>query len=270
MRTGLLAAGTGALIALLGGLIGLGGAEFRLPFLVGLLGLAPRAAVPANLVVSFVTLATALSSRLWSLDPAPIAALALEIVALALGGLVSAFAVPALLARLSDHRLARLLGLLLVAIGLLLVLEAFLPGEPVRLAPRGVLGTILAGFLLGLLIGAVAALLGVAGGELLVATFLFRFWAAVHTAGTASVLVSLLLVPTALLRYGRLGALPSGPVLHEVVLPMPSGSILGAGLGGLTAGLVPAAALKLLLGLVLILSAAKVLLAGHAAKAQRA
>lgn len=270
MRTGLLAAGTGALIALLGGLIGLGGAEFRLPVLVGLLGLAPRAAVPANLVVSLVTLATALLGRLWSLDPAPLAPLLPEIVALAAGGLVSAFTAPVLLARLSDRRLARLLGLLLVAIGLLLVVEAFLPGEPVRLVPEGTLGTLATGLLLGLLIGAVAALLGVAGGELLVPTFLFLFGAAVHTAGTASVLVSLLLVPTALFRYARLGALPAGPVLREVVLPMAAGSILGAGLGGLAAGLVPAAALKLLLGLVLIASAAKVLLAGRVAAPRRA
>lgn len=269
MDTRLVAAGTGALIALLGGLIGLGGAEFRLSVLVGLLRLAPRAAVPANLVVSLVTLATALASRLWSLDPGPLAPLAPEIAALAAGGLVSAFTAPVLLARLSDQRLARLLGLLLVAIGVLLVVEAFLPGEPVRLVPAGLPARFATGLLLGLLIGAVAALLGVAGGELLVPTFLFCFGAAVHTAGTASVLVSLLLVPTALLRYARLGALPRGPVVTGIVLPMAAGSVVGAALGGLAAGLVPAAALKLLLGLALIASAAKVLLAGRVAAPRR-
>lgn len=63
--------GSGAAIGTLGGLIGLGGAEFRLPVLVGLLGLTPRAAVPMNLVISLVTLAAALLSRGASLSFTP-------------------------------------------------------------------------------------------------------------------------------------------------------------------------------------------------------
>jgi uncharacterized membrane protein YfcA len=40
-------------ISLLGGLMGLGGAEFRLPVLAGPLGYRARQAVPLNLAVSF-------------------------------------------------------------------------------------------------------------------------------------------------------------------------------------------------------------------------
>jgi hypothetical protein len=58
-------------IAVLGGLIGLGGAEFRLPVLVGPLGHPPRRAVPLNLAVSLATIAAALAvrSRSLSLEP---------------------------------------------------------------------------------------------------------------------------------------------------------------------------------------------------------
>jgi hypothetical protein len=41
---------------MLGGLIGLGGAELRLPVLAGPLGYAARQAVPLNLAVSLMTL----------------------------------------------------------------------------------------------------------------------------------------------------------------------------------------------------------------------
>ena len=50
-------------IALLGGLIGLGGAEFRLPVLAGPLRYPVRQAVPLNLAVSLVTLAVSLATR---------------------------------------------------------------------------------------------------------------------------------------------------------------------------------------------------------------
>ncbi|MBM4073988.1 MAG: sulfite exporter TauE/SafE family protein, partial [Planctomycetes bacterium] len=63
MKRPLTAAASGGVIGALGGLIGLGGAEFRLPVLVGLLGMTPKAAVPMNLVVSLVTLAASLIGR---------------------------------------------------------------------------------------------------------------------------------------------------------------------------------------------------------------
>ena len=50
-------------VAALGGLIGLGGAELRLPVLAGPLGYAARRAVPLNLAVSLVTVVTSLIIR---------------------------------------------------------------------------------------------------------------------------------------------------------------------------------------------------------------
>ena len=53
----------GAPIGLLGGLIGLGGAEFRLPVLAGVFRYAARRAVALNLAISLVTVVSALLIR---------------------------------------------------------------------------------------------------------------------------------------------------------------------------------------------------------------
>jgi len=50
-------------IAILGGLIGLGGAEFRLPVLAGPLGYSARRALPLNLAVSLITIIAAFFIR---------------------------------------------------------------------------------------------------------------------------------------------------------------------------------------------------------------
>ena len=55
---------TGAVIGVLGGLIGLGGAEFRLPLLLTVFGYATLPAVVVNLVVSLVTVVFSFIFRL--------------------------------------------------------------------------------------------------------------------------------------------------------------------------------------------------------------
>jgi len=54
----------GAAVALLGGLIGLGGAEFRLPLLIGLFGFIALQAVILNKAMSLIVVITALPTRL--------------------------------------------------------------------------------------------------------------------------------------------------------------------------------------------------------------
>lgn len=50
-------------IGILGGLIGLGGAEFRLPVLIGILKRQALEAVPINLAISLITIITSLIMR---------------------------------------------------------------------------------------------------------------------------------------------------------------------------------------------------------------
>jgi uncharacterized protein len=62
--------GSGAVIGTLGGLIGLGGAEFRLPVLISLFGFRGLEAVILNKMTSVVVVATALPFRTAAVRPA--------------------------------------------------------------------------------------------------------------------------------------------------------------------------------------------------------
>jgi uncharacterized membrane protein YfcA len=57
----------GFIVGLGGGLVGLGGAELRLPYLVGSLRLSVKTAIPINLTISLLTILAALQWRVgWS------------------------------------------------------------------------------------------------------------------------------------------------------------------------------------------------------------
>jgi uncharacterized membrane protein YfcA len=78
-------------ISLLGGLIGLGGAEFRLPVLAGPLRYSARQVVPLNLAISLVTLVVALITRGRTLSFATLIPFLPAIGALIAGAVVTAF-----------------------------------------------------------------------------------------------------------------------------------------------------------------------------------
>ena len=64
IRRPLAAVLAGAAVAILGGLIGLGGAEFRLPILITVFALYAHRAVRINLLISLATLAMSAVARL--------------------------------------------------------------------------------------------------------------------------------------------------------------------------------------------------------------
>jgi len=248
-------------IAVLGGLIGLGGAEFRLPVLVGPLGYPARRAVPLKLAVSLATIAASLAMRSRSLPLAPVEPFVPSVLGLIIGAVLAAVAGTALIGRLTDERLERtILGLLLV-IGAALIAEGFLPQDVQGLLPESAPVRVAAGVLFGLGIGLVSSLLGVAGGEVIIPTFVFAYGADVKTAGTAGLLVSLPTVAVGIARHARRGC-HDRAALAGTVVPMGLGSIVGAVVGGLLVGSVSAAVLKVGLGVVLIASAARIF-AGH-------
>ena len=241
-------------IAILGGLIGLGGAEFRLPVLVGPLRYSPRQAVPLNLAVSIITIAAALVIRSRTLSFAPVTPYAPAILALITGAVIAAWAGTALFSRLSDARLERLILVLLLVVGVALIVEGFLPGGVPALLPESAAVWIVAGVLFGLGIGFVSSLLG--RGR----------WGGHHPDPRLRLRRRhqdsrhrqspdqsphrrrrhCPLRPPARLRPERARADRGADGL---------GSVLGAVIGGLLVGSVPAALLKLGLGIILILSA---------------
>jgi len=253
-RRAALAFGVGLAVGVLGGLIGLGGAEFRLPALVRLLHYPLRRAVPVNLVVSAFTLGAALIVRSRTLSLEPVVPYAPAVVGLLAGALLGAYLGPALALRLSARQFARLVAALLLGIGVLLIVEAFIPlgrGAAVTGPPAMVLSGLAAGAGIGL----VSSLLGVAGGELIIPTLVFIYGMTVKDAGTGAVLISLPTVLVGIGRWVRTGEAKLRAELGEVILPMGAGSVLGAAAGGLLAAVAPAPVIKLLLGLILVFSA---------------
>jgi uncharacterized protein len=256
-RTTTKALGCALLIGGIGGLIGFGGGEFRLPILVGLIGFTARAAVPMNQILSLVTLITALIVRWHSGSLVAVGTFAPAVIALGVGGISAAWFAARLLSRVSDHRLERAVAVLLMAIGLLLIGQRFLPAGLPALMPAVPAAQIVVGVLLGLCIGTAGTFLGVAGGELLIPTLIFVFGADIRTAGSAVLFISIPTVCMGLLRYGRMGLLPGRSTLLHVGMPMGIESLVGAAAGGAFAGSTSAEALKLLLGLILIAAALK-------------
>lgn len=244
-------------IGSLGGLIGLGGAEFRLPVLAGPLGYRARQAVPLNLAVSFVTLAASLAIRSRTLSLEPVQPLLPAVLGMVAGAVVASVIGVQIAGRVSNERLHQLIFLLLLAIGGALIVEGFLPREASELLPDTPALMIVVGVVLGLSIGLVSSLLGVAGGELIIPSLVFVFGASIKVAGTASLLVSLPTVAVGLLRYAAAGAFEDRRPLVETVAPMGVGSVIGAVIGGLLAGSLPVGVLKVGLGVLLIVSAAR-------------
>lgn len=240
-------------IATLGGLIGLGGGEFRLPVLAGILRYPAREAIPLNLLVSLVTIAFSFGVRSQTLSLSPVVPLIPILLALIAGALIAAYVGTGLFHLLPDQWLYRtLLGLLLM-IGIALIVEGLIAQESQALLPHQQAVRIGAGLLFGAGIGLVSSMLGVAGGEVIIPTLVFAYGVDIKTAGTASLLISLPTVALGIARYAQRSAYRR-QALTTTVAPMAAGSIGGALLGGALAGVVAPSILKIGLGVILILS----------------
>lgn len=248
--------GGGALIGALGGLIGLGGAEFRLPLLIGVFRFAALEAVILNKALSLVVVASALPFRAKAVPFAVLAAHWPIIVNLLGGSLLGAWFGAGWATRLRAKTLYRVIAILLVLIaGVLLV------GHDVAAGGQAMIGggaQVAAGVAAGSVIGLVASLLGVAGGELLIPTLLLLFGVDIKLAGSLSLAISL---PTMLVGFTRYSRDRSFSVLRRnrlFVLLMAAGSIAGSFVGGRLVSLVPSAVLLPLLATILLASAVKV------------
>lgn len=248
--------GLGMVVGTAGGLIGLGGAEFRLPALVGVLRFSPRQAVPVNLVSSFAVLAAAFPFRAGSVPVDLIAPHLPAVLAMLAGSMSAAWFGAALVRGMSDSRLGRAILLLLVALGGILMAEGLFVAEPTRLVGEGILSTVLVAAACGVVIGLVSSLLGVAGGELMIPIFVLLFGVDVKVAGSMSMLVGMPTIAVGLMRHlGAGSVLRERAVWRATILPLGAGSVLGAILGALALGLVPGQALKIGFGIILIWSA---------------
>lgn len=246
----------GSIIGTFGGLIGLGGAEFRLPLLIGLFGFASLEAVILNKAMSIVVVASALPFRAGTIPFEVLSDHWQVILNLLAGSMLGAWIGAGWAIRLKTETLYKVIAVLLLFIAVLLVFghNPANPGIPALAGATQVAAGVAAGF--G--IGVVASLLGVAGGELLIPTLVLLFGIDIKLAGSLSLAISL---PTILVGFSRYSTDQSFAVVgrnREFVLIMALGSLFGAFLGGQLVGLVPAGFLLPLLAVILVISAIKV------------
>lgn len=246
---------SGGIIGTLGGLIGLGGAEFRLPLLIGVFRFAALEAVILNKAMSLVVVASALPFRAGTVSLADVAAHWHIIANLLCGSLLGAWSGASWAVKMKQELLYRIIAVLLVIIAIVLL---FGHDTGIVLAPplTGV-ALFVAGVTAGFAIGVVASLLGVAGGELLIPTLVLLFGADIKLAGSLSLAVSLPTMLVGFSRYSRDGSFAVIGKNKGFLLTMAAGSVMGAFIGGKLLGIVPSEVLLPMLAAILVLSAVK-------------
>ncbi len=230
--------------------MGWAGAGFRLPLLTGVFRFAALQAVILNKAMSLVVVASALPFRASTVPFSTIAANWPIIVNLLAGSLLGAWFGAGWVTKLASHTLYRVIAILLVVIAVVLLLGHNAAASGAVLTGAAQMAT---GVVAGFVIGVVAALHGVAGGELLIPTLILLFGADIKLAGSLSLAASL---PTMLVGFARYSRDRSFVVLGEnraFVLVMAASFI-----GGLLLGLIPSPVLLPLLAVILVLSAVKV------------
>lgn len=245
----------GAAVGTLGGLIGLGGAEFRLPLLIGLFGFVALHAVILNKAMSLIVVASALVFRSGTVPLMSVLSHWPTIVNLLAGSLAGAWVGAAWATRLSHRRLYQVIAVLLVVIA-----AALLFGHGQRVAEPLLVGAarLIAGVAAGFFIGVAASVMGVAGGELLIPTLVLLFGADLKLAGSLSVAISLPTMLIGFVRYSQDRAFRVLANYKPLVAAMAAGSLLGTALGGQLLGVVPDTVLLPVLAAILLVSSWRV------------
>lgn len=246
---------TGAAVGILGGLVGLGGAEFRLPLLIGVFGFAALSAVIVNKAMSLVVVVAAIPARLFAVPLADVADHWSIVVNLLVGSLAGAWVGASWATRMRTATLYRVIAVLLV--GIAVVFATSRAGALPNPSLSG-FGLFIAGVLAGFGIGVVAAVMGVAGGELLIPTITVLYAVDVKLAGSLSLLVSLPTMLVAFFRYSRDQAFGVLRMYPWFVVTMAAGSVVGTVIGGLLLGVVPSEFIAPLVVVLLLGSAWKV------------
>jgi uncharacterized protein len=221
--------------------------------LIGLFGFAALQAVIMNKAMSLIVVVTALPARLVAVPFDTVSSYV--VVNLLAGSLIGAWIGATWATRMRTATLNRVLAVLLVLIAIALAWNHFGDLNPLELHP---LPRTLLGIAAGVGIGIVAALMGIAGGELLIPAIVLLYAVDIKIAGSLALAISLPTVLVAFARYSRDRSFEVLRATKGFVLTMATGSIIGTILGGLLLGAVPEGVLIPLLVALLLLSSVKV------------
>ncbi len=226
-----------------------------MPLLIGAFRFAALEAVILNKAMSLLVVASALPFRAEAVPLTELATHWSVIFNLLAGSLLGAWLGAGWAIRMHPAALYRVIALLLVAIAAALMLgHGTTAGSP----PLGDIPQMILGVVAGFVIGVVAALLGVAGGELLIPTLILLFGTDIKLAGSLSLAISL---PTMIVSFARYSRDRSFSVIEQnraFVIVMAAGSLAGSFIGGQLLGAVPSGVLLPMLAAILLLSAWKV------------
>lgn len=248
---------SGTAVASLGGLIGLGGAEFRLPILVGFFGFATITAIIINKLVSLSVVVFSLFFRSSVIGFDEILPHTWTIINILMGSLVGAYFAADYACKISQKSLNKIILVILVILALSMLLghEYIKAGEPLFENQTLLFAS---GIVAGVLIGVVAAVLGVAGGEFIIPTLILLYGCDPKLAGSLSLCISLPTMLAAFFRYSQ------GEQFKEVmrdktfIIFMIIGSFVGSAIGATLLGFVNSEMITIILGFILLISAVKV------------
>lgn len=245
----------GALVGVLGGLIGLGGAEFRLPVLVSIFNYRTLQAIIINLIVSLVTVTFSFIFRSGVVGLENVAANWVVIVNILAGSLIGSYVGVNYATQINERVLNRVVVIFLIFLSVVLIGHNLIFSLESLQLP-GLLRVGL-GFLAGIIIGIFSSMLGVAGGELIIPTIILLFSVDIKLAGSLSLAISIPTILMGLFKYRSQQRLKEAKTEKKFIISMASGSILGAFVGSNLLRYVSSSLLYLILGTILLLSALK-------------
>ncbi|MCC5632070.1 sulfite exporter TauE/SafE family protein [Nostoc sphaeroides CHAB 2801] len=245
----------GAVVAILGGLIGLGGAEFRLPVLVSVFNYRTLQAIIINLIVSLVTVTFSFIFRSGVIGLENVLVNLTVIINILAGSLIGSYIGVNYATRINERTLNRVVVVFLFFLSFVLIGHNFIFSFQSWQLPD--LLRIGIGFVAGIVIGIFSSMLGVAGGELIIPTIIMVFAIDIKLAGSLSLAISIPTIIMGLFKYRSQGRLDEVKLEQKFMVSMASGSILGAFIGSNLLRYVASSWLYVILGVILLLSALK-------------
>lgn len=248
---------TGGGVATLGGLIGLGGAEFRLPILVGFFSFTTLNAIIINKIVSLMVVIFSIFFRSNTIGFEEILAHSFIIVNILIGSLFGAFIGANYAMRIKQELLNRIILFMLItlAFSMLFGHSYLVKGEPL-FSNQYLLFFV--GVIVGILIGMIAAILGVAGGEFIIPTLILLFGLDPKLAGSISLCISLPTMLMAFFRYSKSEQFKQIMEEKTFIIFMIFGSFIGAFIGSMLLNFINSEYISILLGVILLISSWKV------------
>ncbi|MDZ7958020.1 MAG: sulfite exporter TauE/SafE family protein [Aulosira sp. DedQUE10] len=245
----------GALVAILGGLIGLGGAEFRLPVLVSIFNYRTLQAIIINLIVSLVSVIFSFIFRSGIIGLENVFANLTVIINILAGSLIGSYFGVNYATRINERTLNRVVVVFLFFLSFLLIGHHLIFSFQSWQLPNLLRNSI--GFIAGIVIGIFSSMLGVAGGELIIPTIIMVFAIDIKLAGSLSLAISIPTIIMGLFKYRSQQRLQQVKSEQRFIVSMASGSILGAFIGSNLLRSVASSSLYVILGIILLLSALK-------------